>query len=132
MLEIGIRGYDDPASGGASLRMWQRYFRRGLVHGLDIADKSRVRGPRIRTVRGDQGDPALLADLAERLGPLDIVIDDGSHENEHVRTSFRTLLPHVRDGGTPAIVPREATAWKNWRKEVTGTADHGTPVRSDG
>ncbi|MFL6121796.1 class I SAM-dependent methyltransferase, partial [Actinophytocola sp.] len=93
VLEIGIGGYDDPESGGASLRMWQRYFRRGLIYGLDIADKSSVRGPRIRTIQGDQGDPAFLADLGRRLGPFDIVIDDGSHENEHVRTSFDALLP---------------------------------------
>jgi demethylmacrocin O-methyltransferase len=205
LLEIGIGGYDDPDAGGASLRMWQRYFHRGLVYGLDIADKH-VHGPRIRTIQGDQGDPAFLAELGRRLGPFDIVIDDGSHENEHVRTSFEALLPHVRDGGlyiiedlqtaywpgyggddhdlttratsigmlktlvdglnhseispattpsypdrhivglhlyhnlaviekalnaeegTPAIVPREATSWKTWRKEVSGTA----PGQSNG
>src|SRR5207248_1611615 len=57
LLEIGIGGYDVPEAGGGSLRMWQRYFRRGLIHGLDIFEK-RLNEPRIRTVRGDQNDPA--------------------------------------------------------------------------
>jgi MycE methyltransferase N-terminal/Methyltransferase domain len=117
MLEIGIGGYDDPGSGGASLRMWQRYFRRGLVYGLDIADKSSVRGPRIRTIRGDQGDPAFLAELGSRLGPFDIIIDDGSHENEHVRTSFEALLPHVRDGGLYIVEDLQTAYWPGYGGE---------------
>jgi hypothetical protein len=117
MLEIGIGGYDDPGSGGASLRMWQRYFRRGLVYGLDIADKSSVRGPRIRTIQGDQGDPAFLAELGRRLGPFDIVIDDGSHENEHVRTSFEALLPHVRDGGLYIVEDLQTAYWPGYGGE---------------
>src|SRR5882757_4722459 len=31
LLEIGIGGYDDPKAGGASLRMWRKYFSRGLI-----------------------------------------------------------------------------------------------------
>jgi demethylmacrocin O-methyltransferase len=118
VLEIGIGGYDDPGSGGASLRMWQRYFHRGLIHGLDIADKSSVRGPRIRTIQGDQGDPAFLADLARELGPFDIVIDDGSHENEHVRTSFHALLPHVRDGGLYIVEDLQTAYWPGYGGET--------------
>jgi demethylmacrocin O-methyltransferase len=117
VLEIGIGGYDDTRSGGASLRMWQRYFRRGLVYGLDIADKSSVRGPRIRTIQGDQGDPAFLEELGRRLGPFDIVIDDGSHENEHVRTSFQALLPHVRDGGLYLIEDLQTAYWPGYGGE---------------
>jgi demethylmacrocin O-methyltransferase len=99
VLEIGIGGYGDPKSGGGSLRMWQRYFPRGLVYGLDIAAKPGLGTPRIRTLQGDQSDPAYLARLAEEYGPFDIVIDDGSHRNEHVLTSFQALFPHVRPRG---------------------------------
>lgn len=103
LLEIGIGGYDDPDKGGASLRMWQRYFPRGLTYGLDIVDKRRVDGPRVRVIRGDQSDGRFLDRLGRELGPFDIVIDDGSHVNEHVRTSFTNLFPHVRLGGIYAI-----------------------------
>ena len=42
VLELGVGGFDrpdDPAWGGASLRMWKDYFPHGSVWGLDILDK---------------------------------------------------------------------------------------------
>ncbi|MEE3921356.1 hypothetical protein V2I01_33365 [Micromonospora sp. BRA006-A] len=93
LLEIGVGGYDAPDQGGESLRMWKHYFRRGLVHGLDIFDKSRIDEPRLRTHVGSQADPVFLAGLAARIGPLDVVIDDGSHLSADVISSFRTLFP---------------------------------------
>ncbi|MGW2425656.1 hypothetical protein ACWC0C_41540 [Streptomyces sp. NPDC001709] len=99
LLEIGVGGYGDSASGGGSLKMWRRYFHRGTVFGLDLFDKSALEGPRLEILRGDQNDPDALDALAREHGPFDIVIDDGSHINEHVRTSFTALFPHVRPGG---------------------------------
>ncbi|MFI9379841.1 class I SAM-dependent methyltransferase [Kutzneria sp. NPDC052558] len=110
VLEIGIGGYDDERAGGGSLAMWQEYFPRGLVYGLDIFPKE-IAGPRIRTVVGDQGDAAGLAAFAAEHGPFDIVIDDGSHRNEHVRTSFEALFPHVRPGGYYVIEDLQTSYW---------------------
>lgn len=47
----------------------------------------------------DQGNPAFLSDLAERAGPFDIIIDDGSHRMEDLRTSFMTLFPTLKSSG---------------------------------
>jgi mycinamicin biosynthesis methyltransferase MycE-like protein len=99
LLEIGVGGYGDEQSGGGSLKMWRRFFRRATIFGLDVFDKSELNGPRLQVLRGDQNDPAELAALAEEYGPFDIVIDDGSHINEHVLTSFRALFPYLRNGG---------------------------------
>ncbi|MEU7476252.1 class I SAM-dependent methyltransferase [Lentzea sp. NPDC042327] len=126
VLEIGIGGYDDPDSGGASLRMWQRYFRRGLVHGLDITAKPGVTGPRITTVQGDQSDAAFLDALGTRLGPFDVVIDDGSHLNDHVRTSFHALFPHVRAGGLYVVEDLQTAYWPSWGGAPDGGA--GTSI----
>ncbi|MFS8099726.1 class I SAM-dependent methyltransferase [Lentzea alba] len=113
VLEIGIGGYADPDRGGASLKMWQRYFRRGLVHGLDISPKT-VSGPRIMTIQGDQSDAGFLDELGRRLGPFDVVIDDGSHLNEHVRISFHALFPHVRPGGLYVVEDLQTAYWPRW------------------
>jgi hypothetical protein len=126
LLEIGIGGYDDPSSGGASLRMWQRYFHRGLVHGLDIAEKTGVTGPRIMTVQGDQSDAGFLDRLGAQLGPFDVVIDDGSHRNDHVRTSFHALFPHVRPGGLYVVEDLQTAYWPSWGGAPDGGA--GTSV----
>ncbi|WP_327351841.1 class I SAM-dependent methyltransferase [Streptomyces sp. NBC_01304] len=99
VLEIGIGGYDRADLGGGSLRTWKRYFRRGLIHGLDIFDKTGIDEPRITTLKGDQSDPDLLRDIADTYGPFDIVIDDGSHVSRHVITALTTLFPCLRPGG---------------------------------
>lgn len=113
LLEIGIGGYDDPRAGGGSLRMWQRYFRRGLIHGLDVHEK-RLDEPRIRTIKGDQSDGAFLDRLGAGLGGLDIVIDDGSHVNAHVLASFAALFPHVRPGGWYVIEDLQTSYWPSY------------------
>lgn len=127
VLEIGIGGFNFPALGGESLRMWQRYFPRGLIYGLDIFDKS-VSGPRIRTIKGSQNDPELLRALGEELGPFDIVIDDGSHHNEHVRTSFEALFGYVRPGGFYVIEDLHTSYWPR----LGGEAPPGSPRTSIG
>ncbi|MFF3838333.1 hypothetical protein [Streptomyces sp. NPDC001930] len=114
ILEIGVGGYSDNGSGGASLHMWEQYFRRGLVLGLDLFRKPEVLGPRIRTLQGDQNDPEQLVALAKEHGPFDIVIDDGSHINEHVRTSFNALFPYVRNGGLYVIEDVQTSYWPGY------------------
>ncbi|WP_420854091.1 class I SAM-dependent methyltransferase [Saccharopolyspora spinosa] len=100
--------------GGASLRMWQRYFRRGLVYGLDIFEKAGNEGHRVRKLRGDQSDAEFLEDMAGKIGPFDIVIDDGSHVNDHVKKSFQSLFPHVRPGGLYVIEDLQTAYWPGY------------------
>ncbi|MEW2354017.1 class I SAM-dependent methyltransferase [Spirillospora sp. NPDC029432] len=129
LLEIGVGGFHDPHSGGESLRMWKHYFRRGLVYGLDLYDKSGVEQPRIRTVRGDQSDGAFLDSLAAGIGPLDIVVDDGSHLSEHVIASFRALFPHVRPGGLYVVEDLQTSYWTGWNGDNTDPGAPGTAIR---
>lgn len=114
VLELGIGGYADPAAGGGSLRMWKHFFRRGLVYGVDVYDKTAVREQRIHTVQGDQADPAFLTALAERIGPIDIVIDDGSHYCPDVITAFGALFPHVVPGGLYVIEDLQTSYWPGY------------------
>ncbi|MCK4782633.1 MAG: hypothetical protein KAV87_02700 [Desulfobacteraceae bacterium] len=99
ILEIGVGGYSNPKVGGASLRMWKKFFPRSQIFGIDFFDKSSLEESRIKIFQGDQSDTAFLHDLAEKIGHIDIIIDDGSHINEHVKISFKTLFPYLKDGG---------------------------------
>ncbi|MGH3879581.1 MAG: class I SAM-dependent methyltransferase [Actinophytocola sp.] len=128
VLEIGIGGYDDPRSGGESLRMWEQYFRRGLIHGLDLHPKEGVESTRIRTAAGDQGDPELLARLGAQLGPFDVIIDDGSHVNEHVVTSFEALFPHLVDEGYYVVEDTQTAYWPAYGGAPAGSAAPGTSL----
>ena len=111
VLEIGIGGYANERAGGESLRMWRDWFPKSVIHGIDVEDKAWLAGPRIRVHRGSQGDVDFLERVAKEIGPLDVVIDDGSHRSEHVLTSFRTLFPHLRAGGTYVIEDLCTSYW---------------------
>ena len=55
---------------------------------------------RLNTLVGDQGNNATLSRwIGTSGGAFDVVIDDGSHRNSHVLTSFRALWPQLRPGG---------------------------------
>ncbi|MQY19002.1 class I SAM-dependent methyltransferase [Nocardia macrotermitis] len=111
ILEIGVGGYHDVHEGGASLRMWQNYFPRARIYGLDIFDKTHMSRGRMTVLQGDQSDPEDLARVLDTTGPLDIVIDDGSHRSEHVLTTFETLFPALREGGLYAIEDLQTSYW---------------------
>lgn len=114
MLEIGIGGAKREGKGGASLRMWKWFFAKAQIVGLDIEDKSFVRGHRITVCQGSQADESLLRRLNEEHGPFRIIIDDGSHRPEHVRESFRVLFPLLEEGGIYAIEDTQTSYWPEW------------------
>ena len=99
LLEIGVGGYNNPQSGGASLRMWAGYFPNARIVGLDIAPKSIDISPRITIVHGSQVDDATLDSLTTTFGPFDVIVDDGSHVPAHMIYSFRRLYPRMREDG---------------------------------
>jgi cephalosporin hydroxylase len=93
VLEIGI---DE----GTSLAMWREYFGpNARIYGIDIVDCSKINDSVIKTFKGDQSNTAFLYEVLEEIGPPDIVIDDGSHVQTHVRTSFEYLYPRMTRSG---------------------------------
>ena len=114
LLEIGVGGYGDPHKGGASLRMWKAYFPRARIFGLDIFDKRGCEEDRIRILQGSQEAPDVIAAVVAETGPLDIVIDDGSHDNAHVRATFGLLFPHVREGGIYVVEDLQTSYWPKY------------------
>lgn len=114
LLEIGVGGYDRPHKGGKSLRMWRDYFPYAQIYAIDIYDKSEHEGERIRIFQESQVDEAFLEKLIAETGPLDVIIDDGSHINEHVIKSFACLFPHLKDGGTYVVEDTQTSYWPNY------------------
>jgi hypothetical protein len=114
ILEIGVGGYSDTGRGGGSLRMWERYFRRALIYGIDLFDKPHANAPRIQVFTGSQADPQFLAELLRQTGPLDLVIDDGSHISRDVIASFGQLFPALRPGGLYIVEDLQTSYWPGW------------------
>ena len=86
ILEIGVKG-------GSSLRMWRDYFYNSNIYGIDINLNSMFEEDRIYTFIQDQGDVEGLKKFVEKYGPFDIVIDDGSHNTDHLDISYQ-LFKH--------------------------------------
>ncbi|UCS91981.1 class I SAM-dependent methyltransferase [Echinicola marina] len=118
LLEIGVGGYDKPFSGGSSLRMWKRYFSRGLIFSFDIYDKSAHEEARIKIYQGSQVDAKFLDQVCNEAGSLDIIIDDGSHINEHVLFTFHHLFPKLNEGGIYVIEDTQTSYWEHYGGEL--------------
>lgn len=114
ILEIGVGGDENPFYGGASLRMWKRYFANSFIYGLDIVDKSYHEENRIKIFKGDQSDEKYLLEMISEIGRPDIIIDDGSHINSHIITSFNVLFPLLNDGGIYVIEDLQTSYWNDY------------------
>lgn len=114
MLEIGIGGAQREGRGGKSLKMWRWYFPHAQIVGLDIEDKSFAAQQRVHVYQGDQTDRAVLERIHAEHGPLQVVIDDGSHRPEHVRATFEILFPLLADDGVYVIEDTQTSYWPEW------------------
>lgn len=114
LFEIGVGGYHYPDRGGNSLRMWKRYFPFGKIFSLDIYDKSFVEENRIKIFQGSQVDEIILNKIIDWIGEPDIIIDDGSHINEHVIKTFQFLFPKLKDGGIYVIEDCQTSYWPDY------------------
>ena len=114
LLEIGVGGYDNPKLGGNSLRMWKKYFPFGKIFSIDIYDKSALQERRIKIYQGSQVDKDFLDKTITEIGPVDIIIDDGSHLNEHIIETFKMLFPKLKDGGVYAVEDIQTSYWEDY------------------
>lgn len=117
MLEIGVGGYEYPDRGGQSLRMWKEYFPKANIFAIDIYNKEKLQESRITIFEGSQTDRQFLAHTCNRMPgelPLMLIVDDGSHDNGHIITSFQELWPNLADGGIYIIEDTETSYWPDY------------------
>jgi hypothetical protein len=110
LLEIGIGGYRLDL-GGRSLLAWQAFFPFGSIAACDIEPKQMLAGNRRQIYRSDQSSAEDLAILAEREGPFNIIIDDGSHFSVHQIFTFHELFPTMRQDGIYIIEDVQTSYW---------------------
>jgi hypothetical protein len=117
VLEIGIGNIPlmGPVVGtsympGASLRMWRDYFPNAEIIGADIDRSILFNEHRISSFYLDQSNEESLNELVKTLhsekniDSLDLIIDDGSHEEPHMVLSFKQLWSSVRPHGGLYII----------------------------
>ena len=93
ILEIGVRN-------GGSLLCWKNVFNNPRIHGVDINPDCKSHEEHgFKIVIGDQSDPAVWNRFNQQMGGMDIVIDDGSHVDTDILTTFNKLFPTLNPGG---------------------------------
>jgi hypothetical protein len=119
IMEIGVLN-------GDSLRTWKDYFFKANILGIDINPNCKeYEGPRISVEIGSQADGNFLSRTWQQYGPFDMILDDGSHINEHVIYSFEHLWGSIKPGGV-YIVEDVGTAY--WEEYGGGFRKEGTSV----
>jgi hypothetical protein len=126
LLEIGVGGYESPYSGGNSLRMWKSYFPFAKIFSLDIYDKSFLQEDRIKIYKGSQVDKDFLMKVCGEIGEIDLIIDDGSHINEHVISTFEMLFPKLKKGGIYVIEDTQTSYWEEYGGDSSDLNKEGT------
>jgi hypothetical protein len=101
LMEIGVGSKKDSNwpnyVNGASLYMWQDFFPKANIYGIDINKKLVFKKGRIQTFLCNQADRVKLTKLIKTIGSdIDIVIDDGSHQPEDIVASCKTLMPLLK------------------------------------
>ena len=93
-VEVGVLG-------GGSLFMWREYFGKDArIIGIDLnpeAEKWREHGFEIFI--GSQSSDKFWNDFYDKVGKIDILLDDGGHYNKQQITSVYASIPNVKDGG---------------------------------
>ena len=85
---------------GASLRMWRDYFPNAQIIGADILENVLFNEDRITTYLLDQSNVKSLEGFSDKIGNnVDLIIDDGSHIQEHMIVSFTNLWKNIRPNG---------------------------------
>lgn len=93
ILEIGV-------DKGRSLRMWQEYFPKAQIWGIDNDPDKIINEDRIRSVLCDQSSKEKLEEAIQTLGyDFDFICDDGSHNPKHQVLSATVLVPLLKVGG---------------------------------
>jgi len=109
ILEIGV-GH------GGSLQMWKEYFGQNVsIVGLDInPDCKNYEESQIQIEIGSQFDSSILNDLISKYKDFDIIIDDGSHVNQHMIFTFNYLFKFLNENGIYLIEDVHTSYYANF------------------
>lgn len=113
-LEIGI--YQ-----GASVKLWEEYFKNAELHFIDITFQyTQYYSDRSHYHLCNQESPEDLQKfIAKTGGNFDVIIDDGGHTMNQQITSFKVLFPHLKSGGLYIIEDLHTSYWPGWGGEKT-------------
>jgi hypothetical protein len=111
ILEIGV-------GSGPSLKMWYEFFPNATIHAIDVENQSSHENDRVKTYICDQSKREELEQVMEKIGPVDIIIDDGSHVVSHQQISIGFLFKYLKNGGQYWIEDLHTSDGSVWQGRI--------------
>ena len=86
---------------GGSLFMWKEYFGdKARIIGIDLHPKAKeLEKYGFDIFIGSQSDINFWKDFYTKVGKIDILLDDGGHENNQQIITLNESIPNIKDGG---------------------------------
>ena len=93
-IEVGVLN-------GGSLFMWREYFgAKARIIGIEFNPLAkRWESEGFDIFIGSQSDGVFWDDVFNKIGDVDIVLDDGGHTYEQQIVTAHKCIPHIKDGG---------------------------------
>jgi len=97
-VEIGILN-------GGSLLIWKKFFGdNARIIGIDMnPDCKKFEKDGFEIFIGDQSSPIFWKNFFEKVGKIDLILDDGGHTNKQQVTTVVSCVPNINDGGMVII-----------------------------
>jgi len=90
---------------GGSLKMWRDYFgNKARIIGVDInPEAKKMEAEGFEIFIGSQSSEKFWDDFFKKVGNVDIILDDGGHQNIQQIITLHKSIPNINDGGVIII-----------------------------
>ena len=98
LVEVGV-------GEGGSLESWRSYLGAAArIIGIDVDPAAlQLQAEGFEIIVGDQSSADFWAELGRRIGPIDVLIDDGGHSSVDQIVTVACGVAHIRDGGVIVV-----------------------------
>tara|TARA_B100000579_G_scaffold379438_1_gene346769 strand:- start:490 stop:1224 length:735 start_codon:yes stop_codon:yes gene_type:complete len=108
-VEIGILN-------GGSLNMWRDYFgQEARIIGIDLnPEVKKFEKDGFEIFVGDQADKQFWNEFFQKVGKVDIILDDGGHTNEQQIVTINECIENINDTGMIIVEDTHASYMKEF------------------
>lgn len=101
---------------GGSMQMWKHYFgKKARIIGIDINPACKqLEEKQVEIYIGDQEDRKFLRELRKKVGPIDVLIEDGGHGMQQQIVTFEEMFPAIKDGGVYLVEDLHTSYWEEY------------------
>jgi hypothetical protein len=111
ILEVGVLT-------GKSLGMWSAFYENAeCVVGIDINPQCKQYENSAKNIFieiGSQNDETFLSTVKQKYKSFDLIIDDGSHMQDHMVFTFKSLFNALKSGGVYIVEDTCCAYWPNY------------------